>query len=298
LAIPAYLQSATTLESPNHWTYCVDRMERALRLARKIRHQDKVVFAHIEAVLDRYQGADPLWLSVKLMTLLQEYQVGETTKYAALSEKAATLAELASDWRRARDLWNIKAVWHRIEKDYSKELAASMSAAETYVGEAKSALKRTPPTYTVAAHFLQQAVEAFRTIRGTREETVEAKARAEEVHRLLIQYQEEIQDEMLVSTHEMDISAFIEEARNHVRGKDLQDALFALVVLCAPTNVPQLKQQVQQQAQEFVASHLFPVVMMNEMGKVVARQPGSALSNNPEEAEAATNSEPKCLRLY
>lgn len=291
LAIPAYLQSATTLESPEHWTHCVDRMERALRLARKIRYKDEVVFSHIEAVLDRYNGEDPLWLSTKLMELLQEYRFGDPSKYVALSERAATLAESSSDWHRARTLWGIKAVWHRMEKDYSKELDASMSAAETYVKEAQAALTRTPPSYMVASHFLQHAVEAFRSIRGTKEETVDAKARAEEVHKLLLQYQEETRNEMITSSHEMDISELVEEARNHVRGKDFQEALFALALLGAPTDVSRLRQQVQQQAREFVASHLFPVVMMNEMGKVTARQPGSVLSSNPEEAEAATRFE-------
>jgi len=291
LAIPAYLQSATTLESPEHWTHCVDRMERALRLARKIRHEDEVVFSHIEAVLDRYNGEDPRWLSAKLMELLQECRFGDPAKYAALSEKAATLAESNSDWCRARTLWRIKAVWHRMERDHSKELDASMLAAETYVKEAQAALTSTPPSYMVASHFLQHAVEAFRSIRGTKEETVDAKARAEEVHKLLLQYQEETRNEMITSSHEMDISELVEEARNRVRGKDFQEALFALALLGAPTDVSRLRQQVQQQAREFVASHLFPVVMMNEMGKVTARQPGSVLSSNPKEAEAATRFE-------
>ncbi|MEG4111325.1 MULTISPECIES: DUF4209 domain-containing protein [unclassified Microcoleus] len=291
LAISAYLQSATTLESPDHWSDFVDRIERALRLARKIRHQDKVVFAHIEAVLDRYQGEDPLWLSAKLMQLLQEYRFGEPAKYAALSSKAATLAESTSHWPRARTLWSIKAIWHRIEKDYTKELDASMSAAETYVKEAEAALTRTPPSYMAASQFLQQAVEAFRRIRGTREETVGAKARAEEVHRLLLEYQQKTLNEMITSSHDIDISEQVEEARNHVRGKDFQEALFALALLGAPTDVSRLRQQVQQQAREFVVSHLFPVFMVNEMGKVIARQPGSVLSSNPEEAEAATRFE-------
>jgi len=288
LAISAYLQSATTLESPDHCRDCVDRIERALRLARKIKHQDEVVFAHIEAVLDRYQGEDPRWLSAKLMELLQQYRFGEPAKYAALSEKAATLAESTSDWPRAKKLWSIKAIWHRMETDYSKELDASMSAAETYVKEAEAALTRTPPSYMGASRFLQQAFEAFRSIRGTKEQTVDAKARAEEVHRLLLQYQEKIPNEMITRSHEIDIIERVEEARNHVRGKDFQEALFALALLGTPTDVSRLRQQVQQQAREFVASDLFPVFMMNEMGKVIARQPGSVLSSNPEEAEAAT----------
>lgn len=292
LAIPAYLQSATTLESPDHWTHCVDRIERGLRLARKIKYQDTVVIAHIEAVLDRYNGEDPLWLSAKLMKLLQEFRVGEPGKYATLAEKAANLAELAHDWPRARTLWNIKAVWHRIEQDYRQEFAASMLTAETYVQEAEFALERTPPSYMAASQFIQQAVEAFRSIRGTREETVDAKARAEEVHRLLLQYQEKTRDEMIsISSDKMDISEFVEQARNSVRGKNFQEALFALTLLFDPTKIAQLRQQVQKQAGEFVLSDCFPTVMINEAGKVIARQPGSVLSSNPEEAEAATRFE-------
>lgn len=298
LAVTAYLQSATELEDPEKWTCCFDRIERALRLARRIKYQDKAVVAHIEAVLDRYNGEDPLWLSAKLMELLQEYGLGEPTKYAALAEKAAILAESADDWRRARAYWYIKAKWHLLEKDREKEFAASMLAAETYVKEAEDALKRTPPSYLVASRFMQQAVEAFKNIRGTKEETADAKSRSEEVHKLLLQYQEESRKELLTSSHETDISELVEQARTYVKGKDFQDALFALSLLISPTNVSQLRQQVQRQAGEFVASHLSPVAMINNMGKVIARQPGSILSSDHDEAEAATRFEMNRNAIY
>jgi len=291
LAVTAYLQSATELENPEKWTCCLDRIERALRLARRLNYQADTVVSHIEAVLDRCNGEDPLWLSAKLMQLLQEYQLGDPTKYAALAEKAATLAESAHDWRRARAYWDIKARWHLLEKDREKELAASMLAAETYVKEAEDALHRTPPSYLVASRFMQQAVEAFKSIRGTKEETANAKARSEEVHKLLLQYQEESRKELIASSHKVDISEMVDQARAYVRGKDFQDALFELALLGVPTNVSYLRQQLQKQAREFVLSDLFPPVMMNEMGKVVARQPGSVLSDDPKEAEAATRFE-------
>jgi hypothetical protein len=288
LAIPAYLKSATTLESPEHWTHCFDRMERVLRLARKIKHEEDVVFSHIEAVLDRYKGDDPLWLSAKLMKLLQEFKFGDPAKYTPLSEKAATLAESSSDWRRARTLWGIKSVWHRMEKDYSKEFDASMSAAETYVKEAQAALTKNPASYIAASRSLQHAVEAFRSIRGTKEQTVDAKARSEEVHKLLLQYQEKTLHEMISYSEQVDISELVEKARSHVRGKIFQDSLFALTLLGTSTDASRLRLQVQQQAREFVMSHLFPNVIVNEMGKVIARQMGSVLSNNSQEAEEAT----------
>lgn len=287
-AVKAYLKSAVELEDPKKWNQCFIRIERALRLARRIRYQVEAVVAHVEAVLGRYNGGDPMWLSAKLMELLQEYRFGEPTKYAALAEKAATLAESAHDWRRARAYWENKSKWHLIEKDGEKERAASMLAAETYVKEAEDALKRNPPSYLTASHYMQKAVEAFRSIRGAKEETVDAKARSEEVHKHLIQYQEESRKELVSSSYQMDISEMVEQARAHVRGKDFQDALFALALLGTPTKVSQLQQEVHKQSREYVLSHLFPTVMMNERGKVVAHQAASVLSSDPNESKAAT----------
>lgn len=287
LAVPAYLESATQLEDPEQWSCCFDRIERAFRLAFKINYQPQVIVAHIEAVLDRYNGEDPLWLSEKLMSLLQERRVGSPPKYAALAEKAALLAESFHDWRRARAYWNIKAKWHLIEGNDEKERAASMLAAETHVKEAEDALKENP-SYLRAATYLQYAVEAFRRIRGTREETIDAKARAEEVHKLLLQHQEEARKELIVSSYDIDITNVAEQAKAQVKGQDFQSAIFSLALLTAPTKTSFLRHQAQENARNFPLSNLFPGVIINDSGKVTARQPGSVLSNNPDEAEAAT----------
>jgi hypothetical protein len=283
LAITAYLQSATELENSNEWTLISYRIERALRLARTINYQVEGVVAHIEAVLDRYKGEDPLWLSAKLMELLQEYRLGDPAKYAALAEKAATLAESAHNWDRARAYWKIKAKWHLIEKDREKERAAWMLAAETYVKEAEDALQRNPAPYLTASHYLQKAVEAFRNIRGTKEEKAADKTRAEEVHKLLLQYQKESIKEFIPISHKADISKEVEKARAFVTGKQFQDALFALALLGASPNVSHLRQEVQKTA---ILRQFFPITTMNEMGKVVARQ-----SSDSDEAEATTRFE-------
>ncbi len=283
LAVTAYFQSATELEDPDNWTWCFDRIERTLRLTRRIRYQVEAVVAHIEAVLDRYKAEDPLWLSAKLMELLQEYRLSDPTKYAALAEKAATLAESAHDWDRARAYWEIKARWHLIEKDGEQERAAWMLAAETYVKEAEDALQRNPAPYLTASHYLQKAVEAFRNIRGTKEEKATDKARAEEVHKLLLQYQKESIKEFIPISHNADISKEVEKARAFVTGKQFQDALFALALLGASPNVSHLRQEVQKTA---ILRQFFPITTMNEMGKVVARQ-----SSDSDEAEATTRFE-------
>jgi len=288
LAVDAYLQSATVLEDPEKWSLCFYRIARALHLSHKINYHPEIVVAHIEAVLGRYNGEDPSWLSASLIQLLQEKKLGDPQKYAALAEKAAKLAQINCDWYRARKYWEIKARWHRIKKDGEKERAAAMLAAETYVKEAEEFTKKQPPSYLRASSFIQQAVETFRSIRGTKEETVEAKKRAEEVHKLLIEYQEKSRQEMVnIYSATLDISDVVEKGRACVRGKNLQDALFALAISISPIAVSQLRKEVQQDAHDYIAPHLFPKAIVNEMGKVTAQQPGSILSTNPQEAEEA-----------
>ncbi|NJL42345.1 MAG: DUF4209 domain-containing protein, partial [Pseudanabaena sp. SU_2_4] len=279
LAVTAYLQSAIQLEDPKKWTHCFDRIERSLRLARNIKYQVEEVFAYIEDLLDRYNGEDPLWLTARLMGLLQEYQLGDPTKYSSLAKKAATLAEEARHWDRAQALWNIKAIWHRIEKDNVKEREASMLAAEIYVKQAEDALKNSPFPYATASDHLQRAVEAFRNIRGTKEETVDAKARAEEIHKCLIWYQKESLKESIPISQKIDISNLVKQAKAFVSGKELRNALFTLALLGVSPKVESLRQQLQE---TLPLARFMPMVKMNEMGKVVARQP----SNSEQEEEA------------
>ncbi|MGD1704965.1 DUF4209 domain-containing protein [Dapis sp. BLCC M229] len=195
LAVDAYIKSAIELENPTKWTDSFGQIERAFRLAKTIKYKVEKVVEHIEKVLDRYQGEDPSYLSAELMKLLQENKFDNPQKYAALAEKVALLAESSNKWRRARDYWEIKAKWHRIEKDGENKSAASMLAAETYLKEAEYTLKNSYRAYFAASISLQEAIKAFRKISDTKEETPAAKSRAkvkaEEAHKLLLQYQVE-----------------------------------------------------------------------------------------------------------
>jgi hypothetical protein len=56
LAVDAYLQSAIELEDLEHWTWCFDRIERAFRLAHKVKYQPEKVIEYIETVLNRYKA--------------------------------------------------------------------------------------------------------------------------------------------------------------------------------------------------------------------------------------------------
>lgn len=290
IAIPTYLETAKNLEDPEHWVLCFSRIKRAFDLAHTLRQQVETVVSYVEQVLDRYQGSDPLWLSVSLIELLQSKRLGDPHKYAMLSSKAASIAESNSNWRKARELWTLKARWHHLDSNICEEFSALMLAAETYEKEAEECLGRINfPSYTYASNLLERAVMAFREInQGEETQILEARRRAQEAHKRLLQYQRKSNDEMIPLSHKVDITDLVKNSRDCVRGKEFREAIFNLVLIADCTDIDNLREQVKRLAQDFVWSDLFPSLILNEQGKHVARQPGSVLSDNPEEAEEAT----------
>lgn len=286
IAVDAYLESANILEHPEQWPACMDRIQRAINLAASLgknrQHFDKVI-AHVEAMLDKYAGEDPLFLSAKLMGLLQIYRQGDPIKYAALAAKAASLAEDAHDWHRARTYWQVEARWHVLAKDAVSERAAKQREAETYVFEAEDVLRQMPPNFSIASVHLQQAIETYRRLGNAQE-------RIQELHKNLIDYQKQSVNEMHTFSAEMDLTKFAEYAQELVKGKSIYEALLALAQSSPSPNTSKVRERVQRLGKEFPMQYLLSAVLLNEEGKVVARRP-SMLSSDPEDIEAATRAE-------
>ncbi len=282
LAIKSYLESAIVLEDPKQWTYCAERIERAFRLGASLGknagYLDPVI-SHIEAVLDKYNGGDPKFLSNKLMGFLLEQRKGDYKKYSVLSEKLAKRAESDGDWYRARTYWETKAQWHSIEKDETNKRAALIQAAETYVKDAGAAINREKPSYMIAAGHLQHAIEAYRRIGGEKDRIVE-------LHRTLLEYQEKSTNELKAVSTEINLTNGVKKAIARVKGKKLHDAIFELALIINSPRVSDLKNQVQELAKEYPIKHLFTTFVINDKGKVTDHMPG-LFSNNSEETETA-----------
>ncbi|MFM6249541.1 MAG: hypothetical protein ACKPEQ_10405, partial [Dolichospermum sp.] len=166
LAVDSYLKSAKKLEDPEKWSRCFDRIKKSLTLALKINYKPEIVVEYIDEVLNRNQGKDPLWLSVKLMELLLDCKLGNANKYSILAEKGAIFAESNGEWDKAKRWWEIKVEWHRMEKNYEKLYTSKILAAETYIKESEDSLTKHPTPYSKASHDLQKAFEAFERLKS------------------------------------------------------------------------------------------------------------------------------------
>lgn len=277
-AVAAYLKAAGLLADAS-WVYSEPRIERAFDLSVEIGHQDSsdAVVAYIEALLVPFFGTvERSFFPVRLMKLLLRRQAGDFARYAQLAELLAGRAEADNDWHQARDYWNIASEWHRLNKNDEQKKATLLRSAETFVGEAQAATKRpSGPSNLVAAHFLESAIQALRKVGGQKE-------RIAEIHTQLLEIQEKGVGEMATFSQEWDAQEIIEVSERAVSGKTLFDALFQLCLLLSPPKVSHLREQAQQQRKDFILSQFFPKVLMNGMGRVVARQSGSKSDSNEE----------------
>lgn len=278
LAVDSFLETASSLEHPENWTGAYKRIERALRLAATLGRGGKEPFGkvidHIEHVLAKYNGEDPLFLSHRLMELLLEFDQGDAAKYVAIAERAAVRAESKGEWYRARAYWDTLAKWHAKGEQLEDMTAARIKSAETYVSDAASATSA-----MAAAVHMQHAVEAYRRIGGQQQ-------RSDELYKKLLEYQQQTLAEMKPISTEIDLSDAIEQARSAVSGKSLHDAILAICLLVRPTKVEKLRKQVEDLANKHPMQFIVSGTLVDGEGKVIARMP-DLLTTNADEREQA-----------
>jgi hypothetical protein len=77
----------------------------------------------------------------------------------------------------------------------------------------------------------------------------------------------------------VDLTPMVEAAEKHVSGKSLLEALFALTMLGLSPEVKKLRKQAEDNRTKYIAQSLFPKVLLNGLGRVIASQP-----QDPEES--------------
>jgi hypothetical protein len=296
LAADSYLESARILEDPEHWSPCAHRIARAVHIGRSLgKESDQFSrgIAHVQSVLDKYDGDDPLLLSAVMMELLQEYRQGESTKYIILSQKSAHRALAAMQWNIARRYLHIKAKWHFLANETEAASLVRQEVAETYVKEAEKIINRPMQAapYSHACHKIEQAIKAYKDLGGP-----SARSRWEELYKVLREYQQRANSELLPinipfdSTITAIAATYTEFGINQVKGKPLTDALQILAYLPLIQSVARLREQIDNFVRSSPASLLLPIVVHGGSGQVISRPPAHPKSKEEQiEAEVKTN---------
>ena len=270
-AVQAYIASALRLEHPKDWSSCTKRLERALRLAAGLGKGGTDlrlrVLGEMETMLLRHRGTDPLYLTLRLIQLLLEFKHGDARQFAEFAAAAATSAETARDFWRAKDYYKLAADCHRDAGDTDAEGSALRQSAECLVKESELAQGQPGRGAMTAAALISDAVEAMRQAPGGRD-------RSAELHERLLAMQRESLTELRPMSTGVDAEELVRRSLAAVRDKPVNEAIFALCTMAKPPSMARLKQEVHEQARVAVLGSLFCSEVLNSRGRVVARAPG------------------------
>lgn len=280
-AIPAYIESAKRLEGFPRSRMFVERYHRAVQLTWMVAKNDvnlvKSLTDAVTAAISKRVPTEDKWTCADLMRVLVETESGDALKYAQDCEVIAIRAESNSAWSVARVYWQRKADWHRLAKQPDEHRLACIRAAETYVGEGESALKRPTPSHGACVGNFQRAVEALRRIPDT-------KKRVEELHSRILKEQELSMGETSTHSVQVDISGMVKSTVEMFKGKPKNDVLIGLAIFGAWPDKNKLRVSAQETAKESVWNQIMPTVFTTGKGKQIAEKPGGIFQNEDEQA--------------
>jgi hypothetical protein len=279
-AVLAYLASAERLEDPNAWPPCMERFERAARLARMLGRRDPALINVLDTVLKkirRYRGHDNLFLTNELAELLYEFRYGDLAELAKYTLTGAQRARVQSDFNRARAYYGTIAKLHGRSKDKEAVGRMRLAIAETFREEAEVHERR---GNFLAAHIgWTNAIVAHRRAAGGTAAVPELQAR-------LHASAERSRGQAQGFEHKVDFTKQAEQAISWVSGLDWLTAITRFAFGAPAIQVADLRGITLEQMKSHPLQALVPVVHLDQRGRVRDRTP-SASASGPEQQEAA-----------
>ena len=98
--------------------------------------------------------------------------------------------------------------------------------------------------------------------------------RRKELHRLLIDYQKESVENLQPLSFSFDISNFVEEATNLVKGKTFHEALVALALCRSSPKTKSLRKRIEDYVRQSGLSFWLPANLIDDDGKTKGKRPG------------------------
>ena len=192
-----------------------------------------------------------------------------------------------ADFHAAGRFYNAAAKWFGDAGDNAKFTDMTVAEAEALVSEADARLASDHPSYGVAASFLENAVQVYRSIPRTCRDLHQVDERIGDLQLRVSEYGKLALDELAtVSGPATDLSDLVEHARDAVNGKSVDQALRSFVSLHS-VDVKKMRKSAEKDLARFPLLSLIPKVITSHDGRVVSRTTGISPSNpsNSDESE-------------
>ena len=256
---------------------------RAINLARMIRSASGDRLEQIEKdLIEALMAAttDDSFFSFRVAQMLRTNGLAKTDakKVADRLETLAGEFAKSGDFHGSESFYKTAAEWYELSGDSAKAIDMTVAQAEAYVNEATARLTSDSPSHGVAASFVENAIQIYRSVPREERRRHSVAQRIQELRNLHTQYQQRAQEEMVGTTGiELDLTATVENARNSVSGKPPQEALIAFANLYK-VNVNQLRSSAINSLSRspFLAS--IPKVYSSSDGRIIGKTPGTVNS--------------------
>ena len=247
---------------------------------------DQMKASIIEAL--KSASAEDKFFSYRLAHTLRSNGLGESDA-TTVAEKLESLAgefREAGDFHASESFYNASANWYKHSGGNDKSIDMTVAQAEAFVDEATARLSSDSPSHGVAASFLEDAIQVYRTIPRDHRDRHDVDKRIQELKLLLNDHGKRALDEMAtVSGSPIDFRDSIEQARDAVSGKPVQVALGTFANLYHVSAKKLRESAIENLSRTpFLAS--IPKVYSSHDGRVIARTPGISGSTPSEDDEA------------
>ncbi len=268
--------------------------QRAIDLSRMIRgtagdRLDKMETSIIEAL--KSATVEDKFFSYRLAHTLKSNGLGrsEATTVAEKLESLAGEFGKAGDFHASESFYNASADWYRRTGDSDKAIDMTVAQAEAFVDEASARLSSGSPSYGVAASFVEDAIQVYRTIPRDQRHRHQVDQRLRDLRLRLSDYGKRASDEMAtVSGDEIDVSDSIEWARGAVSGKSVEEALATFANLHHVSATKLRKSAIESLSNRALIP---PKVVTTYDGRVSIKTPGLSGTTPSEEDELEIRAE-------
>ena len=274
--------------------------ERAIILSRMIKEPDRLdqIESLIVAALESATTKRGFYGHALADTLMSN---GLASSHSTtVAEKLETLAgefDAIGNFHASGRYYKASAKWHKRSDDDDKSIDMTVAEAESFMKEADASVTFDNPSYSVAAGFLEKAVQVYRDVPRTHRERHHVDEKIKELQLLIGDYGQRALEEMKTSSIPgVDVTEIIEQACDFVRGKPVVEALKAFANLHS-ISVRELRESARENLTRFVGQGLFPKVFFDHGGRVSDRTHGFSGSAPSEENEVENPRTDESIRI-
>lgn len=279
-AIDSYMQSP--LDKDNLVKDGRECWQRAIYLCRNLRKGSGDRLEKIEqAVFVAFENATAAdgYLAGWLADLLDMTFSSRSLEIARKLEEIANYFDTVEDYDRAGAYFGQTVAWYERAKEKGLAVKMAIAEAEMLAKQGYARINGDDPSHMVAVHFFEKAIQLYRAIPKAERVVYGIEARIKDLYQQLAASGEETLHELKPVSSSFDITQFVEEARERVKGKAQLQALLAFANIHSNTNKKTLRTQTEKLMRDHPLLSIFPSKVFAGDGRVVAKNSGIDLHN-------------------